>query len=86
MAKRVIQVGDRVRMTAKFLRSTGQYTGDEAHRTWNVTGLTNGDRWAIVDQPCGLHCFTEAELEADPALAFRRIAVENLQVLSGVQS
>jgi len=74
MAK-AIKSGDRVRMTRKFLQCTGQVTSREASNVWTVTGLCNGDRWAITDEKA-----SEAELAADPTLAFRRIAVGNLQV------
>jgi hypothetical protein len=77
---RTFAVGDRVQLTSKFLRCTGQYTGREPQSVWTITGLTNGDRWAITDEPRpddGM--FSAEELAADPTLAFRRIAVGNLQ-------
>jgi len=75
-----LTIGSLVRLTPKFLRSTGQYTGDEPRKVWTVTGLTNGDRWAIVDERTDTSRYTESELAEDPSLAFRRIAVGNLQV------
>lgn len=76
-----LKVGDRVQLTGKFLRSTGQYTGREPASVWTITGLTNGDRWAVVDQPAEhpVGYYSDAELLAEPTLAFRRIAVANLQ-------
>lgn len=83
MAKKAsISIGDRVQLTSKFLQCTGQYTGREPASVWTVTGLTNGDRWAIVDEP--MHdpsMFSAEELAADPTLAFRRIAVGNLRIV-----
>ncbi len=81
MAKKApISIGDRVQLTSKFLQCTGQYTGKEPASVWTVTGLTNGDRWAIVDEPVhDLSIFTADELASDPTLAYRRIAVGNLQ-------
>lgn len=76
-------VGDRVQLTSKHLRSTGQYTGSEPFSVWTVTGFSNGDRWAVTDEPLGLeYCnstYSTEELAADPTLAYRRIAVGNLQ-------
>lgn len=76
-----LKVGDRVQLTSKFLRSTDQYTGREPASVWTITGLCNGDRWAITDQPeeHPIGYYTDAELLAEPSLAFRRIAVGNLQ-------
>lgn len=79
--KQAFQVGDRVQLTGKFLRSTGQYTGREPASVWTITGLCNDGRWAITDQPAEHPAgyYSDAELAADPTLAFRRIAVANLQ-------
>ncbi len=75
-SKQALAVGDRVQLTSKFLRSTGQYTGREPASVWTITGLTNGDRWAITDEPASNPpgYYTEQELLAEPSLAFRRIA------------
>lgn len=85
MARKPIAVGDRVKLTSKFLRSTGQYTGGEAQSVWTVTGFCNGDRWAITDEPAysaGAGYYSVEELAADPTLCFRRIAVANLQCVN----
>lgn len=75
-------VGDKVRLTAKFLRSTGQYTGDEARRVWTITGHSGS--FVVVDQALPAHLlssfYTADELAADPSLAFRRFAPANLQI------
>lgn len=81
--KQAIQAGDRVKLTGKFLRSTGQYTGREAQSVWTVTDIVNGGRWAITDQQLEESyvnsTFSLEELSADPTLCYRRIAVGNLQ-------
>jgi hypothetical protein len=83
--KRAIQVGDRVKLTSKFLRSTGQYTGSEAQSVWTVTGLCHDGRWAITDEPAysaDAGYYSAEELAEDPTLRFRRIAVGNLQCVT----
>lgn len=79
--KTPLEVGDRVQLTSKFLRSTGQYTGREPASVWTITGLCNNGRWAITDQPADHPAgyYSDAELADDPTLKFRRIAVSNLQ-------
>ena len=74
-------IGSKVRLTAKHLRNTGQYTGSAPQSVWTVTGYTNGNQWAVVDEPSyhPVGYYTDAELADDPTLAFRRIAVGNLQ-------
>lgn len=74
-----LAVGDRVRLTGKFLRNTGQYAGPEGRSVWTITGFSNAGRWAITDQPTNTDHYSAEELAADPSLAFRRIAVANLQ-------
>ena len=48
-------VGARVRFTAAFLRSTGQYTGSDANGRWIVQScectLCATGRFVAVDQP-----------------------------------
>lgn len=74
-----IKVGDRVRLTGKYLRSTGQATGPEGLSRWTVTGIHRS--WAITDQPAGTSWYTAEELTADPTLRFRRIALANLETV-----
>lgn len=46
------QKGDRVKLTGKFLKNTGQVTGPEGSKTWTVLGFWGeGDRFALVDEP-----------------------------------
>lgn len=80
-------IGDRVKLTSKFLRNTGQHTGPEGQHTWVITGFTNEGRWAITDQPAAtLDYYTADELAADPTLRYRRIAVENLYIVGQLDS
>lgn len=88
MAKaKSFKVGDKVRLTGKFLRSTGQFTGDEARRVWEVLAVDPGKYgspdFITVNQPrADLSYWTAEELEADPMLKWRRIAAGNLQLSS----
>lgn len=61
-----IAVGDQVAMTAAFLRSTGQYTGDVPHAKGIVASLV----------PLG--SITLAEIDWDTPDMPRRVAVANL--------
>lgn len=74
------QVGDRVRLTGKFLRSTGQQVGRAGLDVWTVTALQGS--FAVTDEPlsaAALMFYSAEELAADPTLKFRRVAVANLQ-------
>ena len=82
-AARQFAIGDKVRLTAKFLRSTGQYTGREPFNRWTITGFSNG--WAVTDEPASNPpgYYSAEELAADPTLAFRRVATGNLELVKG---
>lgn len=74
-----LKPGDRVRLSGKFLRSTGQSVGGEGQKIWTVKALSGG--FVVVDEELGpydLKWFTEAELAADPLLRFRHFAPGNL--------
>lgn len=78
MQKRPFAIGDRIQLTSKFLRNTGQYTGREPASVWTITGFSGS--FIITDEPRpndGM--FSADELAADPTLAFRRIAPGNVQ-------
>ena len=76
-----LAVGDRVKLTAKFLRLIEQYTGDEGTKVFTVIGFERD--WAIVNEPTfDLSDFTPAELEADPTLKWRRIGISNLKKIA----
>ena len=87
-AFRAFAIGDKVKLTGKFLKSTGQQRGPEGLSTWIITGFSNGGRWAITDQPAANPegYYSADELAADPTLAFRRIAVENLYIVGQLDS
>lgn len=76
---RAIQAGDRVRLTARFLRATGQYVSREPFAVWTVLGFVGP--WAIVNEPVvdAESQYTRAELDADPTLALRKVNVANLE-------
>lgn len=80
-------IGDRVELTGKFLRNTGQHTGPEGMSTWVITGFTNEGRHAITDEPkSDTSYYTAEEMAADPTLCYRRIAVENLYIVGQLDS
>jgi len=85
-AFRDFAVGDKVRLTGKFLKSTGQYSGKEGQSVWTIQGFTNEGRWAIVDEPADTSYYTADEIASDPTLAFRRIAVGNLYICGQLDS
>ncbi len=78
--------GDKVRLTSKFLRNTGQYTGDEPRKIWTIRAVepkTHGLQLVTVDELKGdLSYYTAEELEADPELKWRRINAGNLMLAS----
>ena len=73
MAKPAFTVGDRVRLTGQFLRSTGHYTGHDAHTTWTVMG---------VDTLPGLTLVAIDEPSFAPTERYRRINAANLILAS----
>jgi hypothetical protein len=75
--KKSVSVGSRVRLTGKYLRSTGQQAGSEGAKKWTVLSLR--DDYAEVDEPSS-YPWTAEELAEDPSLANRRINVGNLEV------
>ena len=76
---KALVVGERVKLTGEFLRNTGQQLGGEGWSVWVITGFSNGGRWAITNEVAQTGLYSESELKADPTLAFRRIAVQNLR-------
>ena len=72
-----LQAGDHARLTAKFLRSTGQYKGREANGRWQILAIS-GD-FAVVNEPADLSYYTAEELRRDPSLRWRHIALGNLE-------
>lgn len=69
-------VGDRVKLTGKFLRSTGQALGAEGASVWTVKAIRG--EFVVTDQPIAFDCWTPEEHAADPLLKFRRINAANV--------
>ena len=82
--KTTIRPGDRVRMSRKFLRNTGQYAGGDSRSVWEVLSIDGAHGWAVVNEEADPTYFTAEELSADPALAYRRIALANLERVAEV--
>jgi hypothetical protein len=80
MAKQ-IEVGDRVRLTSKFLKNTGQQRGSEGVSRWTVLALS--DSFAVVDQKTGTGKSGYEDLSDEEFFAlkldYRRINVGNLE-------
>ena len=80
MSKNTIKVGDKVKLTGKHLKSTGQQGGSAGLSTWIVTALDGN--FAVTNQESSpelvAQLFTVEELASDPTLKFRRIHVGNL--------
>jgi hypothetical protein len=76
--------GDRVQLTGRFLRNTGQFTSDEAHKVWRVVGVKTYSKeltLVTVDEPSisATYGITAQELKEDPTLTHRRINAANLK-------
>jgi hypothetical protein len=66
--------GQRVRLTGQFLRSTGQFTGQDAHSTWTVVAIdTYGSGPTVM-------VTTDEPSAYDPSTP-RRINAANLYVV-----
>lgn len=78
---RDFQPGTRVRLSGKFLRSTGQLAGGEGRKVWAVLDIETAAHWIVVDEPACTDRYTAAELGKEPSLAFRRIAKANLVIV-----
>ena len=76
-------VGDRVRLTGAFLRSTGQIAGGEGTSVWIVQacpcrGCADG-RLVLTNEPRqGDGMFTPEEIAREPHLKYRHVASGNL--------
>lgn len=52
MVKNKLQIGDKVKLTGKFLKNTGQRTGRAGLDTWIVMGFWGDDnRMVLVNEP-----------------------------------
>lgn len=79
-----LAVGDKVKLTGKFLKSTGQATGSEGRSVWTVQAIRG--EFAITNQPVSFDCWTPEEHAADPLLKFRRINMANLYKVGTLDS
>lgn len=88
MAKNTIKVGDKVKLTGKHLKSTGQQTGSAGFSTWVVTAIEGS--FAVTNQESSpellSQLYTAEELASDPTLKFRRIHVGNLHKVGTLTS
>jgi hypothetical protein len=80
MDKSKLAVGDKVRLTGKFLRSTGQGVGNEGRKTWTVTGLSGPFVTTDEKHPESYvsQMWTPEEVATDPTLCYRKINAANL--------
>lgn len=78
--KNKFNIGDKVKFTGKFLKSTGQRAGSAGLDTFTVTGIEL--HWVVTDQELPrdycTNMWTAEEFANDPSLKFRRIAAANL--------
>ncbi len=76
------EVGNKVRLTGAFLRSTGQIAGGEGRSVWTVQAckcrLCADGRFVLTDQRSMEGMFTEEEIAREPHLAYRHINAANL--------
>jgi len=85
MAKRKLKVGDKVRHSAKFMRSVGLVT-HRNFKPWTITGFCGPDDvWAVLDapNPTADEMYTAEEMKAEPCLRFLRVAYANLERAPG---
>lgn len=72
-----LQIGDRVKLTGKFLKSTGQRTGRAGLDTWTIVGFWgDGNRFALVNEPIDPTGYEDLAPADRPK--WRSIAVANL--------
>ena len=86
MASKVFSVGDTVRLTGAFLRSTGQYAGSEGLARWTVQAVSKDGRIVTTNEPrADDGTFTREEIAADPELGFRHVHAGNLELCRGAK-
>ena len=89
MKSKSFAVGSKVKLTGKFLRSTGQQLGSAGMDRWIVQEcqcvLCKFDHrgrigsFVCTNEPSFPGLYTAEEIAAQPSLGFRHIAVANLQ-------
>lgn len=80
-------VGTKVRLTSKFLRSTGQYTGRAPQSKWTVRACEckscGTNRFICTDEPHDAAyvaaTWAPEEVAANPEVAWRHINVANVE-------
>lgn len=74
-------VGDRIRLTGAFLKSTGQIAGGEGQAVWTVHAcpcrLCAEGRFVLTDQP-STEEYTPEEYAREPHLRYRHINTANV--------
>lgn len=80
MAKPKLQIGDRVKLTGKFLKNTGQRTGSAGLDTWTIVGFWGDGDYAFVSEPhaCQSDPTGYEDLAPEDRPKWRSIAVANL--------
>ena len=62
---RKIEVGSKVALTGRFLKSTGQHTSPDAHKKWTVIYIDKSGMFVNVDEPRDWHeWYTQEEFDA----------------------
>jgi len=83
MKSKSFTVGSKVKLTGKFLRSTGQVTGHAGMDRWIVQACEcrncKEGTWVCTNEPGLTDLYTTEEIAAEPWLSWRHIAVFNLQ-------
>lgn len=79
MDKAQLTAGARVRLTKKFLRSTGQITGPEPFKRWTVIACPCRSTVAVDEPFADPTYFTDAEKIAHPCLTWRHVNPANLE-------
>jgi len=84
MTVKIFHVGEKVRLTGAFLRSTGQRVGGDGQARWTVQAyhpVAGGRSAMVLTDALRLDdgTFTPAEISADPTLKYRRINAANLE-------
>lgn len=79
--------GDKVRLTGKYLRNTGQYKGSEGMARWIVQAckaatpcrMCAGGVYILTNEPADTAGLTAEDLVQAPCARWRRINAANLE-------
>ena len=76
------RVGDKIKLTGRFLQNTGQTAGGQGQQVWEVKGLRKVGRNVYVitnePKPDADEQYTAAELYDDPMLRYKSILAANV--------